>query len=36
MQANALLVSYVEFNRGSDDMAHERLEKRLTKKLGSY
>lgn len=36
MQANALLTSYIEFNRGSDDVAYERWENRLTKKPESY
>lgn len=36
MEANALLMSFVEFNRGSDDMAHERWEKRMTKEVESY
>lgn len=36
MQVNALLASYAEFNGGSDDVAHERWQKSLTAKLGSY
>lgn len=36
MQDNALLPSYAEFNGGSDDEAHERWQKKLTEKLGSY
>lgn len=36
MQVNALLTSYTEFNGGSDDVAHERWQKRLTENLASY
>jgi len=36
MQTNALLTLYAEFSRGSDYVAHEKQEKRLTKKLRNY
>lgn len=36
MQVNTLITSFAEFNGGSDDVVHERQQKRLTEKLGNY